>query len=72
MLGRGVEGRGGSRVQLRGRKRALSRDVGEADQRMHHRQLARVVQLQAGNAFAGGEDGRLAKGSELPPIDEGF
>src|SRR6266498_1102519 len=72
VLGRSAQGCRGPRVEVRGGERALGRDVGEADERMHHGELPRVVQLQSWDAFAVGEDGGLAQGSELAPIDERF
>src|SRR5215831_7668836 len=72
VFGRRREGGRGSRVQLRGGERALSGDRGEPDQGMHQRELPRVVQLQAGDAFAIWQNGGLTELSKLPAIDEGF
>src|SRR5262249_41492226 len=67
-----IQRRHGARVELGGGKRAPGRDVRDADQGMHQSELPRVVQLQARHTFAGGEDGGLAQGPELPAIDEGL
>src|SRR6266566_7528671 len=67
-----TQGGGGVCVQFRGRERAARGDVGEVYQRMHQSQLPRVVQFQAGNAFAVWAEGGLAECPKLPPIDKGF
>jgi hypothetical protein len=46
--------------------------MGEGDQGMHHGELTRMVQLHPRHAFAIREDGGLAEGSQLAPIDEGL
>ncbi|MGA8620161.1 MAG: hypothetical protein WB660_16765 [Candidatus Sulfotelmatobacter sp.] len=39
---------------------------------MHQTQLPRMIELQAGNAFAVGQDGGLAELAKLAAINEGF
>jgi hypothetical protein len=44
----------------------------KADQGVHERQLARVIQLQARYALAGGQDRGSGEFSQLFPVNEGF
>ena len=46
--------------------------VGEADERMHHGQLAGMIELQAGNALAVGQTRGGGQRPKLAAVDEGF
>jgi hypothetical protein len=59
-------------VQFCGGEGAFRGDVGEAHESVHHGQLPRMVELEAGNAFAVGSQSGLAELAELAAIDEGF
>jgi hypothetical protein len=39
---------------------------------MHYSQLTRVIELQAGNPLAAGQDRRFGQSPQLPTVDEGF
>ena len=45
-------------------------DLGETHKGMHQGQLAGVVELEAGDAFAGRSDSRFGEMLKLPAIDE--
>lgn len=47
-------------------------DMGEAHQGTHQGQFSRMIQLEAGNALAIGEHGRLAKTAQFAAIEEGL
>jgi len=70
--GGATQGLGGLGVQFCGGKGAFGGDVGEAQQSVHQGQLPRVIELQAGNPFAVGQDRGLAELVKLAAIDEGF
>ena len=44
----------------------------EAHERVHERELPRVVELEAGDALSACGDCRLRQFSQLPAVDEGF
>ena len=44
----------------------------EAHEGMHERELARIVELEAGGALSSGGDRRLRQSLQLPAINEGF
>ena len=47
-------------------------NVGEAHQPMPHRQLARVIELQAGDSFAAGQCRRLGYSPQWSAVEEDF
>lgn len=51
---------------------ALGGDVGETQESVHEGELPRMIELQAGNAFAVGKEGGLTELAELAAIDEGL
>ncbi len=72
VVGGAAQGLGGLGMEFCGGKGAFCGDVGEAQQGMHQGQLARMIELQARNAFAVGEESGLAELAELAAIDEGL
>jgi len=46
--------------------------MAETDQGVHQGQLPRVIQFQAGNPPAIGQNGGLRQLAQLPAVDEGF
>ena len=67
-----TQGLGGLGVQFGSGEGVAGGDMGEAQQSVHQGQLPRMIQLQAGNAFAVGQQGGLAEFAQLAAIDEGF
>ena len=59
-------------IKLSSREGASRGDVSEPDQGVHQRQLAWVVQFQAGNPFATGKHGGFCQLTQLPSVDKGF
>lgn len=47
-------------------------DLGEPDQGVHHGQLSRVFQLETGDTFAGGGQGRGSEALQVSTIDKGL
>ena len=68
----GAQGLSSLGVEFCGGKGVTGSDMGEAQQGMHEGELPGMIQFQAGNALAVGQQGRLAELAELAPIDEGF
>jgi hypothetical protein len=71
-LGGGTERGDGMRVDFRGAEGPRCRDLSETDQGVHQGELSGIVELEAGDAFAGRGQGGFGKVSELPAIDKGF
>ena len=59
-------------AEIGGGEGGVGGDVGIADQSMHHRQLPRVIELKARDAFSVGQDGGRSQLLELAAIDESF
>jgi hypothetical protein len=57
-------------MDLAGAEGAGGGDLGEADQGMHQGQLPGVVELEAGDAFAGCGESRFGELLKLPAIDK--
>src|SRR5260370_32288644 len=58
------------RVHLGRRESRAGSDVGESHQRMHDRQLARMIELEARDALAVGQYGRLSQFPQLAAVYE--
>ena len=71
-IGGRVEGgrRGG--MEIAHRERVTSGNVREADERMHERELAGMIQFQAGNPLAVGEVCGFGEVSQLAAVHEGL
>ena len=69
---RTAQGVGGLGMQFSGSEGSLGGDVGETEQSVHECELPGVVELQAGNALAVGQQGGLAELVELAAVDESF
>jgi hypothetical protein len=59
-------------VDLLGGESVAGRDVSEAHERVHEGQFSGMVEFEAGDAFAVGQDGGLGELAELSTIDEGL
>ena len=59
-------------VELLGGESVGGRDVGEAHEGVHERQLSGMVEFEAGDASAVRQDGGLGELAELPAIHEGL
>src|SRR5207245_6832379 len=59
-------------VEVAGPKPSAARNMGEARERLHDRQQAWIVQLEAWRAPPAGGDARLAQACQLPAIDVGL
>ena len=71
-IGARAEGGENPRIEF-GRGKAIGGgDVTEAHERVHKRELPRVVELETGDALSGCGDRRLRQLSQLPTVDEGF
>jgi hypothetical protein len=71
-LGRDVHRGQGTGIEVGRLEGPARRDVREAHQGVHEGQLPRVIELQPGEARAGGEHRGLGEASQLAPIDEGL
>jgi hypothetical protein len=58
------------RVEFGSRECRAAGNMGKANQRVHQRQLARVVEFQTGYAFAARQDGRFSEFAQLTAVDE--
>ena len=58
------------RIDFAGAEGVGGRDLRKADEGVHERQLARIVELEARNAFAGRGDGGFGQPLELTAIDK--
>ena len=58
------------RIDFGGAERAGGRDVSEADESVHQRLLSGVVELEAGNAFAGRRDGGRGEPLQLAAVNK--
>src|ERR687892_269182 len=67
-----AQGSGDWLVKLGHVEGAAGSDVCEPDQGLHDGKLARMIELQARNAFAARQDGRLAQLLQLAVIDKGL
>lgn len=63
---------GDLRMEFRAGEGVPGSDMGEADQTLHESQLAGMVDFQAGNALAVGEDGCLTELVEKSAVHESF
>lgn len=68
-LAQGSECRG---VKVLGGELAAGRDIGKTHQRMHHGQLPRVIQLEAGYPSSVGKDRGFGELAQLTAADEGL
>ena len=59
-------------VDVRGTKALARGNIGEAHQGMHESQLPGMIQLEAGNALAVGENRWFGKFAQLTAVDERF
>lgn len=59
-------------MNLDGREAIASGDMRKTDQRLHERQLPRMLQLEARDAFAIAEHGRVGELEQLASVNEGF
>ena len=59
-------------VEVGGGEPTTGGDVGEAHEGMHHRQLSRVIELEAWDPLSIGEDGRLGQFPQLAAVDKGL
>src|SRR5260370_29450312 len=59
-------------IKIRGGKGSARDEVGEANEGVHDRQLAGMIQFQTGDALAAGKPGRLGQLAQLPTVDKGF
>ena len=57
LVSRHIECAGRGRMEILRGEGIAARDMGEADERMHHRELARVVEFEAGDPFSIGGAG---------------
>jgi hypothetical protein len=71
-IGGRAEGVANARVEVVCREAVGGGDMTEAHERVHERELPRVIELEAGSALSGGGDRRVRQLSQLPAIDEGF
>ena len=53
-------------IKIRGGKGSARDEVGEANEGVHDRQLAGMIQFQTGDALAAGKPGRLGQLAQLP------
>jgi hypothetical protein len=67
-----AQGGGHVRMDFAGAEGAGRCDLSEAHQGMHYGQLPGIVELEAGNTFAGRGMRRFGEILELPAIDEGL
>jgi hypothetical protein len=59
-------------MQILGGERVPTRNMRKADGGVHHRELARMIQLEAGDPFPIREMRRLRELPQLAAIEEGF
>ena len=67
-----VQRSGGCRVQLFRAEGITGGDVREADEGMHQGELARMIELEAGNAFAIRQARGFGELAQLSAVDERF
>lgn len=59
-------------MEIAGREGVARRNAGEADERMHQRDLAGMIEFQAGNTLAVGQPRGFGELAQLAAVDEGF
>ena len=64
------QGISGIGVDFRGGEAVLCSNVGKADQRLHQRQLSGMIELEAWNAFAIGQNRGLGELEQLSAVHE--
>jgi len=72
LVGGATEGGDDVWIDFAGAERVGGRDLRKADESVHESQLARIVELEARNAFAGRGDGGFGQALELTAIDKGL
>src|SRR5262249_60910209 len=72
LVGYRIKGRGAGFVEVSRRKSIAGGNVRETDQRVHQRELTRVIEREPGEAFPSGQARGVGELAQLAAVDEGL